>query len=129
LPGVGTAKQAMRQLQTYQLLAVIPELKQPVLGICLGMQLLYEFSQEGDVPCLGIISGVINLLQARPDLPSPHMGWNRLTRVGNTDSVLLNNIAENSHLYYVHSYAAPITGDTIATTTYGESFCAVVQRN
>jgi glutamine amidotransferase len=112
LPGVGHAKTAMHSLQEKGLVPVIQGLKQPVLGICLGMQLLYERSLEGDVPALGILPGVVAPLNAGGQ-PLPHMGWNTLSPGG--------------HVYFVHSYAAPVNEYTTAITTYGECFAAMVQ--
>ncbi len=126
LPGVGTAEGAMHKLKHYKLCEVISQLKQPVLGICLGMQLLYEFSYEGMVDCLGIFRGKVEPLPCSSGLPVPHMGWNQL--VTHVDSSpLLKDIPEHSYVYYVHSYAAPINHETIALTQYGTKFCAMAQ--
>jgi len=91
------------------------------------MQLLFESSEEGDVTCLGMLPGRVRRLTNRGDLPVPHMGWNQLEF--NTGSPLLNDINVGDYVYFVHSYAAPLTAATLATTTYGESFSAVVQQN
>lgn len=127
LPGVGSAPQAMSQLKEYQLINTIRELQQPVLGICIGMQILFDHSMEGDVACLGILSGTIVGIPQQQNLTIPHMGWNQLQMQKN--SPLLKDIENNSHVYYVHSYAAPINDYTIASTCYGNNFTAMVQHN
>lgn len=128
LPGVGAAAPGMARLAAAGLVDLIPTLEQPVLGICLGMQLLFALSEEEDTPCLGIIDAVVARLPGSPDLPVPEMGWNRLEVVD--DSPLLHDVASGAYAYFVHSYAAP-TGDyTSAVTTYGRAFSSVVrQRN
>jgi len=128
LPGVGTAPQAMLQLKNMQLTSVIQQLQQPVLGICLGMQILYEFSEEGEVDCLKIISGKVAALPYKQNFTLPHMGWNTLTIV-DQQSPLLKGIAENSYVYYVHGYAASVNDSTSATTQYTCSFPAICQKN
>jgi glutamine amidotransferase len=125
LPGVGAAADAMSRLRTLGLVDTIRGLTQPVLGICLGMQLLYEQSDEGDTACLGLVPGRVRRLPGGPGLPVPHMGWNQL-EPGRTDP-LLAGLREREHFYYVHSYAAPIGPDTVATTVYGDPFTAVVR--
>ena len=127
LPGVGAAADCMSRLQTAGLVDTIRGLRQPLLGICVGMQLLFESSEEGDVTCLGMLPGRVRRLPNRGDLPVPHMGWNQLEF--NTGSPLLNDINVGDYVYFVHSYAAPLTAATLATTNYGESFSAVVQQN
>jgi len=128
LPGVGSAGNAMQQLQKNSLVDVIPALTQPVLGICLGMQLLFDFSAENDSECLGIIPGKINKLTSKHEkLIVPHMGWNTLTILERNR--LLKNIPIHSYSYFVHSYAASIGKFTCASTFYGENFSAVVQKN
>ncbi|HVV68428.1 MAG TPA: imidazole glycerol phosphate synthase subunit HisH [Gammaproteobacteria bacterium] len=125
LPGVGTASQAMQQLENLQLISVIQQLTQPVLGICLGMQILHAHSAEGDVDCLGLLPGDIKPLPEDQGLPIPHMGWNQLC-ISHATSSLLQDIPNNSYVYYVHSYAAPVTEHTLATTQYGAIFTAAV---
>lgn len=127
LPGVGFAKKAMDNLEQFDLIPVIQNLKQPVLGVCLGMQLLYEFSEEGDVPCLGILPGKISKLSGE-DLIIPHMGWNTLQFL-KPENDLFNHIPENAYVYFVHSYCAQIDDYTVASTKYGQSFTAIVQKN
>lgn len=125
LPGVGAAGAAMARLAGAGLNRLIPTLTQPVLGICLGMQLLYEASEEDDVHCLGVIPGVARRFTPAPDRPVPHMGWNRIQPLAAAD--LLAGIAPGSHCYFVHSYALPVTAATIATASYGRAFAAVAQ--
>lgn len=129
LPGVGAAADAMHRLRVLELVETLQTLTQPVLGICLGMQLLFAESEEGNdgesTDCLGIIAERVSRFSARPDLPVPHMGWNQLSPVG--DSPLLRGIEPGDHVYYVHSYAAPVGPYTIATTDYGGEFSAAVK--
>jgi len=122
LPGVGTAHHAMSNLQKLRLIDVIRECKQPVLGICLGMQLLYNFSSEGNVACLKLFSEKITKLPSFSGLSIPHMGWNKLKI--NKKSYLFNGIENNSYVYFVHSFVAPITNQTIAQSQHGIPFCA-----
>jgi glutamine amidotransferase len=126
LPGVGTAHYAMNELHKKRLVEVIRGLQQPVLGICLGMQLLHAFSAEGEVDTLGLMPGHISPLVATSTLTVPHMGWNRLHTT--SQSPLLKDICNGSYVYYAHSYAAPIHEKTIATTEYGKRFTAIVQQ-
>jgi len=127
LPGVGAARAAMERLQRAGLDSLIPELRQPVLGICLGLQLLYESSDEDDVACLGILPGRVRRFSPAPGRPIPHMGWNQIRR--RRESPLLDGIPEDSYFYFVHSYAADVSDSTIATTDYGLPFTAVAGRN
>ncbi len=125
LPGVGAAADCMGRLQKAGLVDTIRMLKQPLLGICVGMQLLFESSEEGDVACLGLLPGRVRKFAER-DLPVPHMGWNQLEFA--RASPLLNDIRSGDYVYFVHSYAAPVSELTLATTSYGDAFAAVVQR-
>ena len=129
LPGVGAAADAMARLRALDLLDVIPALRRPVLGICLGMQLLFAASEEGndgeDTECLGIIAERVARLQSRPDLPVPHMGWNQLRLTGH--SPLTAGLHEGDHVYFVHSYAAPVGPWTLATVDYGGELSAAVR--
>jgi len=127
LPGVGAAADAMQRLEQAGLHKLIPELTQPFLGICLGMQLLYESSAEADTRCLSIIEGGAKLFESAPDRPVPHMGWNQLEKL--RDAPLLHGIAEGSYFYFVHSYAVSVLPTTIASATYGHPFTAVVGMN
>jgi imidazole glycerol-phosphate synthase subunit HisH len=125
LPGVGAAANAMTRLRESRLDTLIPTLRQPVLGICLGMQLLYEASQEGDASCLGIIPGHAARLAVGPGRPVPHMGWNTLDI--DRPSALLAGLSGGDHAYFVHSYAIEVGAATIASTRYGAPFSACVQ--
>ena len=125
LPGVGAAATAMKKLRGSGLDDVIRGLKQPVLGICLGMQLLFEGSEEGSADCLGIIPGFALKLAAGPGLRVPHMGWNQVNPVAR--SPLLAGIAADEYAYFVHSYALPVSDSTVAVTEHGLSFAAVSQ--
>ena len=126
LPGVGTAADCMARLEKADLPDTIRELQQPLLGICVGMQLMFESSEEGDVQCLGLIPGRVRRFPDRAGLPVPHMGWNQLHPRKPTP--LLNDIEEDAYVYYVHSYAAPVSGSSLATTDYGGEFTALVQK-
>ncbi|HEU4627725.1 MAG TPA: imidazole glycerol phosphate synthase subunit HisH [Steroidobacteraceae bacterium] len=126
LPGVGSAQDAMTKLRATGLHTVLPTLKQPVLGICLGMQLLFARSEEGPTECLGIIPDTVRRLRAEPGRPVPHMGWNQLTAL--RPDPLLANVEANEYVYFVHSYAAPVSDVTLAATDYGSQVSAVVRR-
>jgi glutamine amidotransferase len=126
LPGVGAAGAAMARLTELDLVQCIRELEQPVLGICLGMQLLFEQSEEGDVDCLGIIPGTLKKMRSAPGLRIPHMGWNTTSAV--TVDPLLTGLPDNPWFYFVHSYCAPIGANTIATCHHGEPFAAIVRQ-
>lgn len=128
LPGVGAAADAMQRLESLRLVEVIRDLRQPVLGICLGMQLLFEASDEGDTRCLGLLPGRVERFPDRDGFPVPHMGWNQLDF--EADAALLTGIARGEYVYFVHSYRAPVGPWTVATSDYGGEFSAVVrQRN
>jgi imidazole glycerol-phosphate synthase subunit HisH len=126
LPGVGAAADAMARLRASGLDRVIPQLRAPLLGICLGMQLLFEHSDEGDTACLGVIGGRIERLRAAPGLPVPHMGWNTLTQTA--EDPLLAGIKADDRLYFVHSFAAGVSAGMLASVQYGGERCAVVRR-
>lgn len=127
LPGVGAAKDAMDRLNEAHLIDVIRGLKQPVLGICLGLQLLLEGSEEEDVECLGIVPGVAARLPSTPTYPVPNMGWCATRIVG--DHSLLNEIEDGSFFYFLHSYALPVSDFTLATAEHAEPFSAVIGRD
>lgn len=128
LPGVGTAKAAMHNLQERGLVDLIREAQQPLLGFCLGMQMLAQASEEhmggeSDIACLGIVPGKVKLMQVG-DLRLPHMGWNQVEHDGTHP--LFNGIPSGSYFYFVHSYALEVTAATLATCNYGGPFTAVV---
>lgn len=124
LPGVGAAGDAMRRLRARGLDVLIPKLTQPVLGICLGMQLLYESSDEDQAECLAAIPGTARRLKAAAGRPVPHMGWNRLQPTAT--AALLSGIVAGDYAYFVHSYALPVGPETLAHTEYGPAFSAVI---
>jgi len=126
LPGVGAAGAAMSRLREMKLLQCIRELQQPVLGICLGMQLLFEKSEEDNTSCLGIIPGTLKKLQPSKGIRVPHMGWN--TTTASRADPLLAGLPESPWFYFVHSYCAPPAEDTLATCLHGEPFSAIVRR-
>ena len=126
LPGVGAAAPAMRRLAEHGLDRLLPRLRQPLLGICLGMQLLYDESEEGDCRCLGLLPGRVRRLQAGPGTRVPHMGWNALRQ--RAASPLLRGVDDGAHVYFVHSFAAPVDLHCTASSTHGSEFAAVVQR-
>lgn len=127
LPGVGAAGDAMQRLRDASLVDVIRGLEQPVLGICLGMQLLCDGSEEEDVECLGIIPGTARKLAVAENLPVPNMGWCATQKRAAHD--LLDGVDDGSYFYYVHSYALPVTGNTLATASHSVEFSAVAGRN
>ena len=127
LPGVGAAGAGMAKLREAGLDELIPRLEQPVLGICLGMQLLYDVSSEDDTPCLGVIPGRVDLLESSPEHTIPHMGWNQVLRRG--ESQLLDGIPDGAWFYFVHSYAAPPSADCAGETEHGARFASVVKKD
>ena len=122
LPGVGAARDAMTRLRRSGLDEVLPQLTQPVLGICLGMQLLFEASQEGDSFCLGIIPGIAARFPDAAGRPVPHMGWNTIEE--QRPCALLDGLPLRAYAYFVHSYALPLGEATVASTEYGRLFTA-----
>lgn len=126
LPGVGAAAQGMRRLRELDLVEVLHEVQAPLLGVCLGMQLLFERSAEdGGVDTLGLVPGTVEPIRHAYGVRVPHMGWNALTEL--VDDPLLAGIGEGERAYFVHSYAAPTGPQTLAATTHGETFTAVVR--
>ena len=123
LPGVGAAPVAMQALKDAQLIESIRKLRQPVLGICLGMQLLFGRSAEGDTDLLGILDGDCRAFLPANGRSVPHMGWNRLSPT--TTHPLLAGLPDVVHVYFVHSYFVPVNDATIATCQYGEDFTAI----
>lgn len=126
LPGVGAAARAMQRLSGAGLTEVLLRLGQPVLGVCLGMQLLCAHSAEGDTGCLGVLPYPVRELQSAPGRPVPHMGWNRLRRL--RADALLEDIPDGEYVYFVHSYGAAVTPDTLAAADYGGAWSAVMRR-
>jgi len=126
LPGVGAARDAMTRLEAAGLVDVIRGLDQPVLGICLGMQLFYTGSDEDDAECLGIIPGHAHRFAQSAELPVPQMGWNSISPV--RESPLLAGVQEGEYGYFIHSYAVPEGEYTCATADYGGAFSAVVEQ-
>lgn len=125
LPGVGAARPAMERLRASGFAEAVPQLTVPVLGICLGMQLLFQHSAEDDVACLGIIDARVEALVPAPGQRVPHMGWNRLEQV--REDPLLEGFAAPAYAYFVHSYAAPVGPWTLAACTHGRPFSAIVR--
>jgi glutamine amidotransferase len=126
LPGVGAAADAMARLRAAGLIDCIRNLRQPLLGICLGMQLLFAHSEEGDTAGLGLFPGRVRRLPAANGQPVPHMGWNTCQRL--RESPLLADLRQDEYFYFAHSYAVPVAEHTAATTAYGLPMSAVVQR-
>lgn len=126
VPGVGAARQAMANLHERDLIATLQQAEQPLLGICLGMQLLTDRSEEGDVDCLGLIPGQVKRMQVG-DLRLPHMGWNTLqVEESAQNHPLLKGIGEKDYLYFVHSFAVAPSDTTLARCNYGSDFAAVI---
>jgi imidazole glycerol-phosphate synthase subunit HisH len=125
LPGVGEARSAMESLGQIGLLRWLTTVNVPFLGICIGMQILFEHSDERDTACLGVVPGRISRFDDTK-LKVPHIGWNRVAVT--TTSPLFNNIRDNEYFYFVHSFRAPVGPTTIGLTQYGESFSAAVQK-
>lgn len=126
LPGVGSAVEGMKRLQAKGLVDCVRGLTQPVLGICLGMQLLFEQSAEGPTEALGLIPGTVALLPDSPGITVPHMGWN--TVLSGRNPGLLDGIPPDARFYFVHSYAGPVNAFTVASCDHGVPFAAIVQR-
>jgi imidazole glycerol-phosphate synthase subunit HisH len=133
LPGVGAAAPSMALLRARGLDIALRASDAPLLGVCVGMQLLFGASSEGDVDCLGLLPGQVRKLVGSPGLRVPHMGWNRLRKRADANgrtSPLLDGIEDGAHAYFVHSYAVPIDDDTdtcvLAESDHGQRFAAVV---
>ena len=129
LPGVGSANAAMASIEKKQLVSCIQRLTQPVLGICLGMQLMVEKSEESlsdNTPCLGVIPGQVKRLQVG-DLRLPHMGWNTVTP--DADAQLFKGIDAGSYFYFVHSFAVAVSEFTMASCQYGMDFSAAIHKD
>jgi glutamine amidotransferase len=126
LPGVGAAKPAMQRLHAQGLVEPLRRLQVPLMGICLGMQLLFEHSEEAGVETLGLIPGTVRKLVPAIGIRVPHMGWNRLLPL--KPSVLLRDIPARASAYFVHSYAAPLNAHTVAACDHGGLFTAMVEQ-
>jgi glutamine amidotransferase len=126
LPGVGAAAQVMGRLRELQLVDTIKTLQAPLLGVCVGMQVLFEHSEEDDTPCLGLLAGKVAKLPLSEGIRVPHMGWNTLTP--RREASLTRGIGAQDQAYFVHSYAAPVSQDCLSATTHGQTFAAIVQR-
>ena len=122
MPGVGAAGYAMKQIEARGLAPMLRTLRQPVLGICLGMQLLFDASEEGDTSCLGIIAGRVRKLEPAPGGPVPHMGWSRLEV---QDEGI--GLRTGDHVYFAHSFACDFVPETVASATYRRKIPAVVR--
>lgn len=127
LPGVGAAGPGMARLRELGLVELMRSLTQPVLGVCLGMQLLCERSEEGDIACLGVIPATVHRFAERPGLRVPHMGWNQLQR--QREHRLLDGLSDGDWAYFVHSYAVPAGDVALATCDFGGPFAAVIARD
>jgi len=127
LPGVGAANDAMDKLKKSNLIEVVRNLKQPTLGICLGMQLLLDHSMENNVNCLSIVEGRCKAFSQQDKCPVPHMGWNNVNF--NKASPLTEDLDNDDYFYFVHSYYAPITNSSIGVTDYSESFASIIQKD
>lgn len=123
-PGVGHAATAMAHLKATGLDTLLPQLKQPVLGICLGLQLMCRFTEEGNIPGLGIFD--VDVAKFPPTDIVPHMGWNNVSHNGNS---LFKDIAQDDHFYFVHSYYAALCTETIAGCDYILPYSAALQKN
>ena len=126
LPGVGAAGPAMRLLRSRGFDPALRALDVPLIGICLGMQLLFDASEEQGTECLGLLPGVVRALSPSPGIRVPHMGWNGVVARG--EDALLAGLAPDAQAYFVHGYAAPVTDACIATATHGATFAAAVRR-
>ena len=124
LPGVGNAAEAMENLRKANLVEVIRSLRRPVLGICVGMQVMCRHSEEGDVECLNIFDARVRRFTPSAELKVPHMGWNR---IGNLESKLFRGLDGGSYVYFVHSYYPELCPDTIATARHGVMFSAALK--
>lgn len=126
LPGVGAARPAMQRLHAQGLVEPLRRLQVPLMGICLGMQLLFEHSEEAGVETLGLVPGTVRKLVPATGIRVPHMGWNRLLPL--KPSVLMRDIPERASAYFVHSYAAPLNAHTVAACDHGGLFTAMVEQ-
>jgi len=125
IPGVGEARSAMQYLKERELDILIRSLRQPVLGICLGLQLMTKYSDEGDTECIGIFDTIVKRFP--PGNKVPHMGWNNFSSLNQKD--LFRGISVEDNVYYVHSYYADLTPDTVAVCDYILPFSAAMKKN
>ena len=126
LPGVGAAAHAMGRIEALDLAETLRGFERPLLGVCLGQQLLYETSEEGDARSLGLIPGAVRAMVPSADRPVPHMGWNRLKI--ERDDPLLDGVEDGAFVYFVHGYACEIGPATLASTDYGAPFSSMVRK-
>ncbi len=126
LPGVGAAGFAMSRIHDLGLFDTIRNIEVPLLGVCLGQQLLFDGSTEGNVACLGLIPGVVTRMEAIDDMVVPHMGWNQLDVT--QDDPLTAGVNTGDFAYFVHSFVCPVNDHTLATSTYGQPFAAMVRK-
>ena len=124
LPGVGNAAEAMENLKKRNLPDVIWKIRRPVLGICVGMQVMCRHSEEGDAECMGIFDAKVKKFPELPGIKVPHMGWSPLS---NMETKLFKGIEKGAYVYFVHSYFAPLCPDTIATSRHPELFSAALK--
>ncbi len=125
-PGVGEASTAMAYLQNKGLAKLIPSLKQPVFGTCIGMQLMCRFSEENNTECMGIFDVDVKRFPATPGVKVPHMGWNNISHY---KTPLTEDLQDDAYVYFVHSYAAPVCSYTVATCDYIQPFSAMLQKD
>ncbi len=126
LPGVGAAAHAMALMAEKGLRDVLSRFTRPLLGVCLGQQLLFESSEEGDAQGLAMLPGRVARLPASEQTPAPHMGWSKLSL--STPNALLEGVENGAYVYFVHSYVCPVNDATLATAEYGQRFAAMVAR-
>ena len=127
LPGVGAARNAMNKLSQHEIIETITTLSQPTLGICLGMQIFMEHSEEDDTSCLGVFGDSCKLFENQENYPVPHIGWNTIEL--ESSSNLSTGINSGTHFYFVHSYYVPLNSQTIASTTYSKKFSSIIQKD
>jgi glutamine amidotransferase len=125
-PGVGEASTTMNYLRKVGLDKVIPTLKQPFFGTCIGMQLMCRFSEENSTECMGIFDVDVKRFPATPGIKVPHMGWNNISGY---KTALTNDIPDNAYVYFVHSYAAPVCDYTVASCDYVQPFSAMLHKD
>ncbi|MGL6121314.1 MAG: imidazole glycerol phosphate synthase subunit HisH [Fusobacteriaceae bacterium] len=127
LPGVGAAGNAMKILEAKNLVSFIREIKKPIMGICLGMQILFELSEENNTKCLGVIDGKVKKFSIKENFPVPHMGWNSIKI--KKSSPLLSGINDGAYFYFVHSFFSPVYEEyTLAEAEYSENISAIIQK-